>query len=344
MSKPFGLSVYVSTFKQQRRLLDTLKGQQIPIFTSLHIGEEVTESYVQEVEDMCQWLHRNDFYIIADVSPLTLNRFNEPSLASLVKRLHIDNVRLDFGFEEKDIVGLEGIDVTYNASTIGSDQPQQRGALYMHNFYPRPETGLDSDLFNQLNTQVKDAGGHTLAFISGDEMKRGPLNEGLPTLEAHRFMAPYAQYVDLVKTYKLDSVFVGDSLISPYQLDLILSYLTDGMIRLPVDFADEHKNLLNKPFTVRIDSPKGLIRVQESRQYAQPGEHISPAETTSRPRGTITMDNERYKRYSGEVQVMKQDYPADERVNVIGQLAKEYLPLLDNLKNGEPFIFVPAQP
>ncbi len=344
MSKSFGLSVYVSAFKQQRRLLDTLKGQQIPIFTSLHIGEEVTESYVKEVEDMCQWLHRNEFYIIADVSPLTLNRFNEPSLASLVKRLHIDNLRLDFGFQEKDLMNLEDIDVTYNASTIGSEMPQQSGALYMHNFYPRPETGLDADLFNQLNKQVKEAGGQTLAFISGDEIKRGPLNEGLPTLEAHRYVAPYAQFIDLVKTYKLDSIFVGDSLISPYQLELILTYLDDGIIRLPVDFTEANKTLLNKPFTVRVDSPKGLIRVQESRQYAQPGKHIAPTDTTSRPRGTITMDNERYKRYSGEVQVMRHDYPADERVNVIGQLAKEYLPLLDNLKNGEPFIFIPAKP
>ena len=60
-----------------------------------------------------------------------------------------------------------------------------------------------------------------------------------------------------------------------------------------------------------------------------------------RVRGAITMDNERYKRYSGEIQIMRAAYPADERVNVIGELTEKYLLLLDNLENGKQFMFVP---
>ena len=101
------------------------------------------------------------------------------------------------------------------------------------------------------------------------------------------------------------------------------------------------KNYINQPFTVRVDSPSGLVRVQESREFVQVGRKIVPNHTVERPPGTVTMDNERYKRYSGEVQVMKANYPSDERVNVIGQLADEYLLLLDNLENGEKFMFVP---
>ena len=38
---------------------------------------------------------------------------------------------------------------------------------------------------------------------------------------------------------------------------------------------------------------------------------------------------------------MRKDYPADERVNVIGKIADEYLLLLNNLKNGQQFMFLP---
>jgi hypothetical protein len=32
------------------------------------------------------------------------------------------------------------------------------------------------------------------------------------------------------------------------------------------------------------------------------------------------MDNKKYLRYSGEIQILKQDFKADERVNVIGKI------------------------
>lgn len=213
----------------------------------------------------------------------------------------------------------------------------------MHNFYPRPETGLDSELFKHLNELIKEIDGKTLAFISGDQARRGPIYEGLPTLECHRYAAPYAQYIDLIRKYKMDAVYVGDPLITDQQLTLILSYLEDNLLRLPVELVDEHDTLYHQPFTVRVDSPKTLIRVQESREFAQQGPTIAPKNTNKRPFGTITMDNERYKRYSGEVQVLKSNFPADERINVIGQLPEEYFLLLDNIKNGEQFMFVPAK-
>lgn len=341
MSNRFGFAVYVSVFKEQLPMLEKLKGRNIPIFTSLHIGEEVSKNYVSEVEAMCDWLHENGFYILADVSPYTLDRFEETSLNALVERLHINNLRLDFGFNLQSLDDdLKQVDVTYNASTILGEIKTRANASYMHNFYPRPETGLDVELFEQLNQSIRTVDGKILAFIAGDQEKRGPIFEGLPTLEHHRYLAPYAQYVDLIRNYEMDGVYLGDVFLLDAQLDLILTYEKDGILRLPVDFESKHETLYNQLFTVRVDSPSGLIRVQESREFAQVGKEVTPNHTIKRPRGTITMDNERYKRYSGEVQIMKADYPADDRVNVIGQVSKEYLLLLDNLKNGEKFVFV----
>lgn len=347
MSKPLGFSVYVSTFEQQKSMLEKIKGQGYPIFISLHIAEEVSADYVEKVQAMCAWLYENNFSIMADVSPYTLDRFEVRSLAELVQQLHISNLRLDFGFDaqslEEDLKGLKdssAVEITYNASTLSPTSAIQKDAFYMHNFYPRPETALDEGLFKALNDMIREKGGRRLAFIAGDQVKRGPIYEGLPTLEKHRYAAPYAQYVDLVREYELDAVYVGDVSLSTKQLQLILADFEDGILRLPLAFRKDYEYLYQQVFTVRQDSPKSLARVQESREFAQAGKIIQPENTTYRARGSITIDNERYKRYSGEIQITKEAYPADKRVNVIGRLAKEYHLLLNHLRNGEQFMFV----
>ncbi|SFC49712.1 hypothetical protein SAMN04488102_10861 [Alkalibacterium subtropicum] len=342
-SKTFGFAVYVSAFKRQRPFLEKLKHQNAPVFTSLHMNEEVNDDYVKNVEEMCEWLHENGFWLMADVSPLTLERFEEDSLASLARRLHLNNLRIDFGFDLKELKREEmDVSFTYNASTLLNQESEEAEAFYMHNFYPRPETGLDELFFTSLNKRIRENSGQTLAFISGDEEKRGPLYEGLPTLETHRYLSPYAQCVDLLKRYGIDKVFLGDIKMSDFDLDLIMKFLEDGLIRLPVKLTEEQVSLYNERFTVRVDSPATLIRVQESRQYAQTGKRVEPDQTDERLKGSVTMDNERYKRYSGEVQVTKADYPEDERVNVVGRIDKKYHLLLDNLHNGDRFMFVPA--
>ncbi|MCC5893912.1 MAG: DUF871 family protein [Alkalibacterium sp.] len=343
MSKPLGFSVYVSHFDKQKPALEKLKDQHIPIFTSLHMNEEMSQDYVEKVEAMCEWLAEHTFYVIADVSPVTIEKFNETSLNSLAKRLHLDNVRLDYGFDLKTLELDEALDVTFNASTVQKNELTQSRALYMHNFYPRPETGIDPEQFQRMNESIRAVSGDLTAFISGDKETRGPIFEGLPTLEMHRYQSPYSQYVDLMKRYKLDKVFVGDVLLSQKAQDLILSYVNDGIIRIPVALSEENSYLYDQPFTVRVDSPSTLIRVQESREYAQPGRRVVAEHTVERPRGSVTLDNEGYKRYSGEVQLTKKDYPADERVNVIGKVEAHYHLLLDNLTNGDRFMFVSDQ-
>lgn len=342
MSNNFGVSVYVTAFEKQKPMLEKLANQNIPVFTSLHIAEEVSDTYVADIQKMCDWLHAHGFSIMADVSPYTLERFEVASLGELVDQLYIDSLRLDFGFNLQSLAAdLPEVHLTFNASTLLGEMEVRADASFMHNFYPRPETGLDRNFFEALNASIRENEGKLLAFISGDEEKRGPIYEGLPTLEEHRYEAPYAQFVDLIKTYQMDAVYLGDIRLTDRQLELILAYKEDGILRLPVSFEEEDHSLYHERFTVRVDSPSGLARVQESREFAQAGKNILPKETKERPRGAITMDNARYKRYSGEVQVLKTAYPADERVNVIGQLADKYLLLLDNLKNGDSFMFVP---
>ena len=52
------------------------------------------------------------------------------------------------------------------------------------------------------------------------------------------------------------------------------------------------------------------------------------------------MDNVNYQRYMGEMQILKCDLPADERVNVIASLNEEEQKLLKYLTSSTAFQFI----
>ncbi|WP_121605712.1 MupG family TIM beta-alpha barrel fold protein [Virgibacillus sp. Bac332] len=346
MHNPLGFSVYTSTFEKQLPMLKTINRKNTLVFTSLHIAEEVDDDYVNKTKEMCHWLYQNDFNIIADVSPKTLAIFEQKDILSLVKDLHISVLRLDYGFNEREITQLaKKIPIAFNASTldVSVPLPLEGKLLYaMHNFYPRPETGLDEKLFETKNQAIKQKGSvQIIAFIPGDQALRGPIYEGLPTLEKHRGWPPYLAYLDLITKSLVDQVFLSDVQISSEQLKLIEDYQSDEIISVPVSFTDNYDYLYNQVYTIRIDSPHGLIRLQESRGYASQGEKIISEHCSERFRGKITIDNEKYKRYSGEIQIMRENYPKDERVNVVGEINEMYLPIVDCIKNGDSIRFVP---
>ncbi|MFB1050340.1 MupG family TIM beta-alpha barrel fold protein [Paraliobacillus sp. JSM ZJ581] len=345
MLKPLGFSVYVSTFEKQIPMLKEVKGTNSYVFTSFHIEEEVDTNYVSKAREMCLWLHQHDFQIIADVSPKTLRIFGVADVLSLMKELYVSVLRLDYGFSKQELKQFaQTTPIALNASTIDITDPYlvEANELYaMHNFYPRPETGLDLDLFQSINQIVSQKQSvNLIAFIPGDAALRGPIYEGLPTLEKHRNCPPYVAYLDLIKNSVVNQVFIGDVLLSNEQLQMIEAYRSGEIITIPVTFEEENSHLYNQVFTIRIDSPKSLMRLQESREYASQGEIIEPHQCFDRFRGTITIDNKRYKRYSGEIQIMRENHIRDERVNVIGQIADAYIPIVDCIKNGDKIRFV----
>ena len=138
----------------------------------------------------------------------------------------------------------------------------------------------------------------------------------------------------------MDGIFAGDPGVSSYELELIERYCATGVLPVPVRLAPGQEGLYGQIFTCRPDSPRWLVRYQESRKYAAAGGPVEPAGCGPRPRGTVTMDNRLYGRYSGEIQLIREDLPADERVNVIGRLDERYLLLADCIRRGSRFEMV----
>ena len=129
----------------------------------------------------------------------------------------ITGLRMDYGIAPKEIARVSHkMKVALNASTITdsfwkellSENIRVKNVEAWHNFYPRPETGLAKSL-QQQNQYLHECGIKTMAFIPGWE-KRGPLYEGLPTLEKHRNLRPLEAYLELVQDCGVDKVLIGD--------------------------------------------------------------------------------------------------------------------------------------
>ncbi len=235
--------------------------------------------------------------------------------------------------------------VALNASTITdsfwkeliTEKIRVENVEAWHNFYPRPETGLAKSFLQKQNQYLHECGIKTMAFIPGDGEKRGPLYEGLPTLEKHRNMRPLEAYLELVQDCGVDKVLIGDISGSVESVQEIAS-ASRGIIPLRYKSFITDKEVLKiveRVHTNRLDPARDVIRSVESRE-----EHkviLQPMHTITRKKGSITIDNELYGRYAGEMQVAIHDLPADEKVNVVGMVVEEDISLLPYVGAGKMF-------
>ena len=130
-------------------------------------------------------------------------------------------MRLDYGYSARETVEISRqFTVFLNASTITGKEIlewKNEGAelsrfVACHNFYPKPYTGLSGEKVKEINGWLKGFGLQTMAFVPGDGVLRGPLQEGLPTVEEHRFHKEDVLLHLLSLHYDLgcDTVAIGD--------------------------------------------------------------------------------------------------------------------------------------
>lgn len=346
MPKTLGFSLYLSTFEEQRPALNLWAGTGAPIFLSLHISEEFDATYCQRAREICHLLAVQGFRTIADVSVKTLQQFGCSSLTELARELKLWGLRIDYGFTPQEIGEMaQKMPIVLNASTTSPGDAARiavrgREVFALHNFYPRPETGLDEELLKLTTDRLREAGLSVQCFIPGDTLLRGPLHEGLPTLEAHRHALPSAAFVDMALRFGMEDIFLADPGLSDKEQRRIAHFCKTGVICVPAVLDENWKHLYGKVFTCRIDSPRWLIRFQESRTYSCQGDIVRPKNCTDRRRGVITVDNQNYGRYSGELMLIREALPADGRVNVIGQVPENAWLLMDRIDRGAKFMLV----
>ena len=323
------------------------------IFTSLNI-KEGNDALFKEFKEISKMAGEYKMNLSCDISPAVFKKLNISSDLKEVERLGIKTMRVDFGFSCEKIAEFTknnyGISIELNASTMSEDfikelikyEPDFEKLKACHNFYPRLNTGLSESSFLRKNKMLKNLDIEISAFIPSMEGKRGPFYDGLPTLEIHRNMRPGLAAKHLL-ALGTDNVIFGDAFASKSEL-LEVSMLKDHFVNLNIlmintNPSEEHI-IFNIDHRNRQDAAEDVIRSETSRIKQPLDIKIEPHDNIGRERGSVTIDNKNYLRYNGELQICKKDLPADNRVNVVGNVCDEELFLLDYIGEGKNFCFM----
>ncbi|MBM6615915.1 DUF871 domain-containing protein [Desemzia sp. RIT804] len=341
----FGLSIFLGdelTDDKKNYLKQMKEAGFTKVFTSLHIPEEDTELYLDRLNQLGSILRELKLELVADISKGALDKIGISFLSAdslrKLKEIGVNGLRVDYGFSNEEIAFMSNeLNIVLNASTITEkdvSELNQYGASFphmvaMHNYYPRPETGLAKEVFQDKNVWLNEIGVAVAAFVPGDKQLRGPLYQQLPSLEDHRGSHPLAAAIELLTDCFVDEVYIGDPEITNTTIYQFKRYITDGNIVFyvsPVKRSPYFETVLGIHQN-RWDPAKDVLRSADARFKEIPD--ILPYETSERIRGSVTIDNQKYQRYMGEIQVIVHTLPKDEKVNVVAQIREEDHPLLD---------------
>ncbi|RCW41369.1 MULTISPECIES: MupG family TIM beta-alpha barrel fold protein [unclassified Halanaerobium] len=312
------------------------------IFFSLHIPE-VNKNFLKEAKILFKEMNKLNFNITADISKKYYEKLD-------LSQFNLNALRLDFGFKSKEIAILtknNDFKININASTITEKNLEEiikhGGKLAnieaFHNYYPRPETGISKSLLLKKNNIFKKYDIEIAAFIPANYKKRPPIKAGLPTLEKHRKLSPIITGQDLLKS-GVDKVYIGDSRASLEELkdfSLIRKYDNIIPIKILTKLSREEKRLINLEHINRQDPGEYMIRSKTARKNKI--EKIETNNTIKRFKYSLTIDNYKYKRYEGDLQLLKKDYPANKKINVLADAGEAAL-IIEKIKEGETFKFL----
>ena len=353
MRKKFetGFSVYLSTGKEKNEKIieKAVKAGLKYVFTSLNISEEKVDKQ-SELEKIIRLCTEHNLNLIVDINSTTKD----------IANLNSENVylRIDDGFTVDEILNLsEKNKIVLNASTVTEEELEYmklRNAkffnmLSLHNFYPKKFTGISKKYLLEQNLKYKKYGIRTMAFVRGDEL-RGPVYEGLPTVEEHRNMRFLTSCLDLL-SLSTDVILVGDINLSDEKWKEF-GYLSKGAVPL----RNEHDILTDKIFQDRRDFSEYVVRataggnIGETRKdfceyikeelagYSIDIEKISADIPIKK--GDILISNSKYLRYEGELEIALKNLGTDEKRCIISKIIEKDIELLDYISIVKKFEFI----
>lgn len=342
-----GISIYAGLGYKQKENIELIRfAAKIGLkrlFTSTQIPESNVDGdkFFNEFAEIITAAATNDFEIILDVNPNNIEEFNVSGLT----------LRLDDGFTVEQIVELsKKSKVQLNASTVTNEfltillnlNANFQNISALHNFYPHVLTGLDTYYFIDQNKMLHDFGISVGAFVpSFDGKKRAPLFDGLPTLEDCRNFSVdlSARFLAALGT---DFIIIGDGLPTEEEVVSLASVRENEVILQAKLLTDDLNTieLLKNTFTRRPDISKSVIRAVEGRKFLrQIGGTIEPENSTERNFGDITVDNKNFGRYAGEIQIVEDILPADEKVNTVARIIDKEIFLAGYIKPNQKFSF-----
>ncbi|WP_396290858.1 MupG family TIM beta-alpha barrel fold protein [Curtobacterium sp. KT1] len=294
-------------------------------FTSLHIPEDSPSGARAAATAIVSAAASSGLSVFADVSPSTARLLGD-SPWELLRSIGVARARIDFGFSVPEILSIAAVlPIALNASTLRAADLAPFADLdveLIHNFYPREWTGLALSSVAASVSVARQFGWRVGAFIAGDSVRRGPLSEGLPTVEQHRNMSPLFQAVALVDA-GVNDVYVADPALTDQSWSRLRSLFRDDVVVIDGTAAPEVRPAVIEALAVpdrnRPDAAEAMIRLEHSRERFA-GLPLPEVGGQPRPAGSVTVQLASSGRYCGEVAITLRDLPADDRVAVLGTL------------------------
>lgn len=324
-----GISCYSDSFDKEYISKAKEIGVEF-IYTSLIYAHK--RNQISNAFDMIDFVHSLGLKIIVDCDQNVLDVI---AYVELLKH-KIDGIRFD---ELNDNIFRiiselnKKVDIYLNASTCSKNNINSLSSVdvkFLYNFYPLKETGLSSDCVKKINEKIieeREVG----AFIPGDEY-RGPIHQGLPTIEKHRFINPYVAGCDLYIENKINHVIVGDIKINLSILYGLIKLIKSNTILLPIYYYG-HKQCISK-IILRDDNSEALYRSRNRIDFEE-----SQFKSCFVKRGTI-FKYSKGNNYHEFIFISKKDLLLDEKVSLIGFINPYFENLIDLNISGKNIVFV----
>lgn len=352
-----GISVYLDDgyrMKDNMEYIDMASSLGVSrLFTSFSLAAG-DKSALSGVIRIIEYANSKGMDVMVDVFPEAF-KWVGASIADLKNfyKMGVSAIRCDYGFDAQAIAAMssnpEGIDIVINASTATVTLVEEimraggkiENIRACHNFYPHPYTGLSRETLAQKAAMLKAYGLEIAAFVPSQARKRGPIHEGLPTIEDHRKMPAVLAAKELAYGGMADVVYFGDAYASFEELKRVLRvdpHMVELEIQIFQGISDvEREILLSSDHVNRMDASEYVIRSSAFR--AKVASLIPPFNCIERDVNMITIDNEKMGRYMGELQIVKQPLPQDGRVNVVGKVDDSNSFLVGYIGPGSRFKF-----
>ncbi len=356
--REFGICVFVGTelpiADQLEFLREALRRGCRLVMTSLHLPEMDLERARGECVAVAAETRAAGAFFFGDISMRTLAHFGStPHNLRRLASLGLDGVRPDYGFDADELAGIAlggHLALVLNASdvrqaildTLAARSCPLAGAWAIHNYFPRPETGISLKRLIATARDLKPYGLRIGAFVASRRVRRGPLYEGLPTIEDFR-CAPCGDAAKMLyASHAVDAVMLADPSLDVTELADLQAAAGRNVVQIRArrtGLPSEAERQVMEAIHTCWGLSDALVRTGNP-TLVTAADRVAPRNVVPRPAYSITIDNERYPRFAGTLHVTRQDLPADPRVNLVGVIEPADRPLVELLEPGDQFQLV----
>lgn len=309
---------------------------------------------LKDFKEIVSYARKLNMEVIADIAPQVFTDLKvDYRDLNIFKDIGLTGLRLDMGFSgnEESIMSYNtyGLDIELNISSgtkyldnIMSYIPNKNKIIGCHNFYPHKYTGLSREHFIKSSDLFKQYGLRTAAFVSSQNATFGPwgVNEGLPTMEEHRYLPIEVQAKDILNTGLIDDIIISNCFASEEELSA-LSTMNREILELTIDVDKslpkiERDILFNELHFNRGDASDYMIRSTQSRVKYQ-GYDFKLINPLDMKKGDIVIESSLYAHYAGELHLVLKPMENSKRSSVVGRVVDEEIFLLDFIKPWQKF-------